>query len=151
MVRFFEACNNTSPTCYSAAWQDAICNFKTVFGPDKGCPEAHEQRIEYGQYRPASSPASAWQYQMAIAKFLADETMDLVTCSLFKCTSVFTVGVASTGSQIGDAVALISGVSTPMILRKCLDGFQVIGPAFLPLIMDGQLWNEAELVDLVLV
>lgn len=58
-----------------------------------------------------------------------------------------------------DKVALISGVSMPMILRKSERGenyFEGVGPAFIPGLMDGEMDGEVgtgslSLKDIVLV
>lgn len=53
-------------------------------------------------------------------------------------------GLAFAGAavQTGDAVVLVSGVSLPLILRPCQGGhgrFRLVGPLFLPGVMDGEL------------
>lgn len=49
---------------------------------------------------------------------------------------------AGAAAQIGDTVALVSGVSFPLVLRPCQGGqgrFKLVGPLFLPGVMDGEL------------
>jgi len=40
-------------------------------------------------------------------------------------------GVSNKETQVGDIVALISGVSMPMVLRASSDVYEIIGPALL--------------------
>lgn len=50
---------------------------------------------------------------------------------------------AGAAAQTGDAVALVSGVSFPLVLRPCGQGrFRLVGPMFLPGVMDGELWDK---------
>lgn len=50
---------------------------------------------------------------------------------------------AGAAAQTGDAVALVSGVSFPLVLRPCGQGrFRLVGPIFLPGVMDGELWDK---------
>lgn len=53
-------------------------------------------------------------------------------------------GIACRAARQGDCVALIAGVSLPVVLRPSLegDGYAVIGPAFLGGLMNGQVWEE---------
>lgn len=50
---------------------------------------------------------------------------------------------AGAAAQTGDAVALVSGVSFPLVLRPCGQGrFRLVGPLFLPGVMDGELKDK---------
>lgn len=50
---------------------------------------------------------------------------------------------AGAAAQTGDAVALVSGVSFPLLLRPCGQGrFRLVGPLFLPGVMDGELKDK---------
>ncbi|KAK8131874.1 hypothetical protein PG999_000047 [Apiospora kogelbergensis] len=66
-------------------------------------------------------------------------------------------GYAPEAAVNGDSVALISGVSLPMILRKRKrrrEQYEVVGPAFFPSVMNGKLWvriDKNNLDELVLV
>lgn len=52
---------------------------------------------------------------------------------------------AAAGAQTGDAVALISGMSFPLVLHPCGEGrFRLVGPIFLPGVMDGELENQVK-------
>lgn len=60
-------------------------------------------------------------------------------------------GLAFAGSaaQTGDAVALVSGVSFPLVLRPCDQGrFRLVGPLFLPGVMDGELKDKVRTIPL---
>jgi hypothetical protein len=52
---------------------------------------------------------------------------------------------AGAAARTGDAVALVSGVSFPLVLRPCPDGqgrFRLVGPLVLPGVMDGELKDK---------
>jgi hypothetical protein len=80
-----------------------------------------------------------WSFHLWITNFLAFEDMVLVRYSE---SSGF--GIAATGTRRADVIALISGVTMPMVLRKFESGFRVIGPAFLPGMMDGEIWKRLD-------
>ncbi|RDW81871.1 hypothetical protein BP6252_02983 [Coleophoma cylindrospora] len=91
-----------------------------------------------------------WAYHMWMINFFASADMVLVRCSGIYCG----FGVAPMGSQEGDIVALVAGVSMPMVLRQNGEGYTVVGPAFLRGTLDGQLWRSSpprQLVPLVLI
>ncbi|KAK8104842.1 uncharacterized protein PG998_011875 [Apiospora kogelbergensis] len=85
---------------------------------------------------------------------LAHRRAGLVQCS---STGLNDHGYAPEAAVNGDSVALISGVSLPMILRKRerrRDQYEVVGPAFFPSVMNGKLWGRIDknnLDELVLV
>lgn len=63
-------------------------------------------------------------------------------------------GIANLRVKEGDVVTLISGVSMPMILRPRGEHFEVVGPALLGGLMNGQLWTseiQESLEDMVLI
>lgn len=78
-----------------------------------------------------------WNFHKWITNFLASENMALVRYSRRSG-----VGIAPSRVSEGDIVALISGVSMPMILRQDQTDFRVVGPAFLPGMMDGEVWKN---------
>lgn len=64
------------------------------------------------------------------------------------------VGVAHIAAQPEDVVALISGVSMPLVLRETKAGtkrYNIIGPAFLPRLLYGTHWSlyKGELISIV--
>lgn len=77
--------------------------------------------------------------QATIADFLKEEELIMVRCeATASCKGG--LGFAGAAAQAGDAVALVSGVSLPLVLRGCGQrGFRLIGPLFLPGVMDGEL------------
>lgn len=77
--------------------------------------------------------------QAAIADFLEKEELIMVRCeATASCKGG--LGFAGVAAQAGDVVALVSGVSLPLVLRGCGQrGFRLIGPLFLPGVMDGEL------------
>jgi hypothetical protein len=97
--------------------------------------------------------ANPWGFHVWITNFLISEDMVLVRYSE---NSGF--GVAATGASEGDVITLISGVSMPMVLRQDRNVFRVVGPAFLPGMMDGEIWkkfdtspNCGDLVEIILI
>ena len=67
------------------------------------------------------------------------------------------LGSASRSLVVGDEIALIQGVKTPMVLRpvETASGkrYQVVGPAYVYGVMDGELWDESMsgIEDLILI
>lgn len=65
-------------------------------------------------------------------------------------------GITTPRAEQGDLVALISGLSLPMVVRAKANGdgkFRVVGPAFFGGLMDGRVWDrsvENGLADIVL-
>lgn len=70
---------------------------------------------------------------------LGEEGLSVVRCHP---TELHTGSLAfsARAAQEGDFVALVSGVSYPLVLRPCgEEQFKLIGPIFLPTVMDGEL------------
>ena len=77
----------------------------------------------------------------SLAKYLAQHRL-----KLFHCSEEFEgVGFTSENVQTGDVIGLISGVSMPMVLRPKVEGYEVISPAFLSGVMDGELWQDIDI------
>lgn len=152
LARFFEACSDRFQDRPSSdEWQQIICQ-----SPSHDVEVVREQLKKHEDRTGTSSPALAWRYHVAITNFLAKEKMVLVTLLLVNFylnspTAALRSGCAPAGVKKKDKVALISGVSTPMILREHAGCYQVIGPIFVPGAMDGEWWDECELDELVLV
>jgi Heterokaryon incompatibility protein (HET) len=97
--------------------------------------------------------ANPWDFHVWITNFLMSEDMVLVRYS-----ENAGFGVAATATSEGDVITLISGVSMPMVLRPDKKRFRVVGPAFLPGMMDGEIWkkkfdespNGGDLVEIIL-
>ncbi|KAK8849079.1 heterokaryon incompatibility protein-domain-containing protein [Apiospora arundinis] len=89
-----------------------------------------------------------------IFEILAWNRMSLVRCSS-EMLSDF--GYASDKTNDGDLVALISGVTLPMILREKNQRpghYEVVGPAFFGSVMEGEVWQRIDkdnLDELVLI
>ncbi|PQE13896.1 Heterokaryon incompatibility protein [Rutstroemia sp. NJR-2017a BBW] len=69
---------------------------------------------------------------------------------LFK-TSIpgrMSAGTCPRESQIGDLIALVSGISLPLVLREWDDGYRFIGLAEIDGIMKGELWKNVIEEDL---
>lgn len=77
-----------------------------------------------------------WRVHSVMVSFLTRNNLALVRSS----TPEIGFGVAGNLARRGDNVALISGVSLPLLLRKDGDGYKVISPVFLPRVMDRNLW-----------
>ncbi|KAK3387392.1 heterokaryon incompatibility protein-domain-containing protein [Podospora didyma] len=52
------------------------------------------------------------------------------------------LGIASRKIQKGDEVFLIAGSALPMILRRRKTGYRIIGPAYIPGVMQGEMWPQ---------
>jgi len=82
------------------------------------------------------NPACGFHYEMV--KYMAENQRVLV-----RSTGVYSgFGISCTCSRVGDKVALISGVSMPLILRKHERGYVVVGPAFFGGVMNGEFWKD---------
>lgn len=74
------------------------------------------------------------------------ESLGMGGLNVVRCqrTELCTGGLGFAGGAIqeGDSVALVSGVSYPLVLRPCgQQHFKLIGPVFLPAVMDGELMD----------
>lgn len=79
-----------------------------------------------------------------VMDILRKEGLSAVRCEA-NTSLAFRGGLAFAGAaaQTGDAVALVSGVSFPLVLRPCGQGrFRLVGPMFLPGVMDGELKHK---------
>lgn len=101
-------------------------------------------------YRLLRRVKSALDFLVIFENYIVEQEMALVTCSGICSDS----GVAVKSAKEEDVVALISGVSLPMLLRQHENGYTVVGPAFLPEIVNGKVWESMStenLVEIVLV
>ncbi|KAI2616127.1 heterokaryon incompatibility protein-domain-containing protein [Hypomontagnella submonticulosa] len=90
-------------------------------------------------------------FHLDLVNYLAREQVALVHC--FSDT-LSDVGFAPNTVVVGDLVALISGVSLPMVLRERQGGYEVVGPAFFRRAMFGETWmslNTDNLDEIVLI
>lgn len=79
-----------------------------------------------------------------VMDILRKEGLSAVRCEANRSLA-FPGGLAFAGAaaQTGDAVALVSGVSFPLVLRPCGQGrFRLVGPMFLPGVMEGELMHK---------
>ncbi|VUC31508.1 unnamed protein product [Clonostachys rosea] len=94
-----------------------------------------------GGWYPVFHYRHIWKLAESLAKGLAEKRMPLVACQGDLLTAF---GVAANGVREGDAVALVSGVSLPVILREVpgQGRYQVIGPTFIPATLAGSVWEK---------
>ncbi|OTA52522.1 hypothetical protein K449DRAFT_391379 [Hypoxylon sp. EC38] len=78
---------------------------------------------------------------LLLTNYLAREKIALVHCS---SDILSDVGCAPNTVVEGDLVALISGVSFPMVLREKQGEYEVVGPAFFHSVMFGTLWDQLD-------
>jgi Heterokaryon incompatibility protein (HET) len=78
-----------------------------------------------------------WELHMELFNNTAKDNHILFSCS----GQIASFGYTSKSALVGDSVALISGVSMPMILREHEGSYKVIGPAFVAIAMNGNVWN----------
>jgi hypothetical protein len=55
------------------------------------------------------------------------------------------IGLAHAQSRVSDCICLLSGCRIPVILRRCEDGFTIVGAGYSQGIMDGEAWKEPHL------
>lgn len=79
-----------------------------------------------------------------VMDILQKEGLSAVSCEVNRSLgSPGGLAFAGAAAQTGDAVALVSGVSFPLVLRPCGQGrFRLVGPLFLPGVMDGELKDK---------
>jgi hypothetical protein len=87
-----------------------------------------------------------WNTHIDLFNRAAESNHIFVRCEGHVCA----FGMASKNARRGDVVALVSGVSLPMILREHETGYEVVGPAFVANAMDGRLWKSLDKVCLKL-
>jgi hypothetical protein len=76
-------------------------------------------------------------------------------CKVFFVTMSGYMGVAPASIRQGDAIVLVSGLQTPLVVRPVGGGttYKLLGPAYVLGMMEGELWPQAqrELSDLTFV
>jgi hypothetical protein len=127
---------------------------KNLYRSREKAPEAALEVMKGAKWRMATRSLfkhrCAWDFHGELTNYMAQNERILIRCS----GEYSGVGITCGCVKPGDLVALISGVSTPMILRTDEKGYQVLQAAFLGGVMNGELWkgNETEsLEELVLV
>lgn len=79
---------------------------------------------------------------------LLEEKLSVVRC---ESAAMWPGGMAFSATSVsaGDAVFLVSGLSFPLVLRPCGSRrFKLVGPIFLPGIMDGELQEVVKMIPL---
>ncbi|KAI1868750.1 hypothetical protein JX265_006729 [Neoarthrinium moseri] len=137
--------------CEGPAWKGwyQILGQPTV---DKAYSIVHQLR-SCGRRWPAFY--NAWDFHQRLSSILSREEMVLASCSATGYASGYSgIGIAPRTSRGGDVVALISGMSMPVVLRQGQGGYEFVGPIFLPGTMEGEVWkniDEDNLDEIVLV
>ncbi|XXH02441.1 hypothetical protein Hte_008816 [Hypoxylon texense] len=85
-----------------------------------------------------------FDFHVDLANYFSSEHMALGVCE----GPYSEASVIPRSAREGDVVALIAGVSMPMILREDGDGYNVIGPSFFKGAMDGVVWEKLGSGDL---
>lgn len=87
---------------------------------------------------------------ISVMDILRKEGLSAVRCEANRSlASPGGLAFAGAAAQTGDVVALISGVSFPLVLRLCGQGrFRLVGPLFLPGVMDGELKDKVRTIPL---
>lgn len=83
-----------------------------------------------------------------LANTLGKEGLSAIHC---KSAALCSGGLAFAGAAVldGDAVFLVSGLSYPLVLRPCGSRrFKLIGPLFLPGVMNGELEEMVKMIPL---
>jgi hypothetical protein len=97
-----------------------------------------------GSTEPLKTSTVAVEYHKKICQQITGKRL----LCLFKTTHGTYMGTGPLSMKEGDMLVLISGLPVPLVLRKCNptiqpDGatFKVIGPAFVPGMMRGEVWT----------
>ncbi|KAJ3544646.1 hypothetical protein NM208_g2941 [Fusarium decemcellulare] len=84
---------------------------------------------------------TVWDFQVDLTNDLNSRKMALGVCE----GQYSEAGFVPCDAKAGDVVALISGVSLPMILRKQEDeSYTVVGPAAFPGVLRGKVWEKLD-------
>ncbi|KAI1185657.1 heterokaryon incompatibility protein-domain-containing protein [Nemania serpens] len=83
------------------------------------------------------------------AKIFHDTIRESLRGKALFLTDTRHMGIAGEAIQEGDAVALLSGLEMPMILRPTNGGYSVITWAYVHGIMEGEEWPEAGPLDVI--
>jgi hypothetical protein len=78
----------------------------------------------------------------ALAKYHRERCASIAGRKVFITTSSGLMGAGPLFTHAGDVVALISGLGTPMILRRSGQSFRVVGEAFIDGMMIGERWPD---------
>ncbi|KAH7327450.1 hypothetical protein BKA65DRAFT_510616, partial [Rhexocercosporidium sp. MPI-PUGE-AT-0058] len=112
---------------------------------------------EIGQKGVQITEANAKDYiQLSLRRSSHATTFSLFVCASIHRIRFFTtengyMGMGMPEIETGDQVLLVAGLPRPLIGRKVGERYQLIGPAYLHGIMDGEKWpeDESQLVDIV--
>ncbi|KAH8900257.1 HET-domain-containing protein [Thozetella sp. PMI_491] len=120
---------------------------------ERGMTEGPEWTLQQLQKTAMPKYEVEWRLHMSLASYLTQQGMALVRCEGLNLKAI---GFTPYDASAGDTVALLSGVSLPMVLRQVQGQvqYEVVGPAFLPAMLEGQVWrdldpNGLEVIELV--
>lgn len=88
------------------------------------------------------------QTHIEVCNAMAQGNLQSFSTTEFKATTrkgirkISSTGICSKTVREGDEVALISGLPIPLIIRRKDQAVELISPAFIPVIMDGQAWIQ---------
>lgn len=86
---------------------------------------------------PQERLSKAMEFHQDLTKYFHDSKMMMASCE----GDYVEGGVVPCDTQVDDVVALVKGMSLPMILRKQERGYEIVGPALFPILMDGKVWR----------
>jgi hypothetical protein len=67
---------------------------------------------------------------------------------VFRTTTKAYLGAGSYSSSPGDLVVVLYGMTLPCLIRPCAEGFNFVGRAFIPELMNNEFWNlESDMDD----
>lgn len=91
-----------------------------------------------------------WNSLISVMHILQKAELSAVRCEASRSlANPGGLAFAAAGARTGDVVALVSGVSFPLVLRPCGHGrFRLVGPIFFPGVMDGELKDQVTRVTL---
>lgn len=131
---------NVTAFAGQAAWLD-IMTGSDAWSDAKNASKA-VRRLQRAGYFRSNAKARPRCIQERLQGFVAATGVALARCegSLFSG-----LGIACPIARENDRLALISGVSLPMVLRPGeREEYTVVGPAFFGGLMDGKVWNDCD-------
>ena len=118
-------------------------------------------RDDYANIFGLSRDANEWPDEILIRLFLRLYSYEISRmqhdiCLITYHRTLFTtrdgyIGVGPRWIRPGDKISLISGLTLPFVIREKKENYNLIGPAYVHGIMEGERWDGMQVTDIELV
>jgi hypothetical protein len=68
--------------------------------------------------------------------------MPMIWKLIFRTTVKSCMGISNYNAKAGDLLVVLHGMASPCVIRPCAGGFNFIGGAFVPELMNGEFWER---------